>query len=234
MARRFIGNVKGVGIDSVAREYYSSTSASAPVGGTWNSIVPVIDNAHYLWTRFKTTLTDGSVSYTEPLREGMFGEEVSNILESVSALQNKMSAEENKVQPIAKGGTGATTAAKALVNLGAMNMRVVWQNASPSSSFAAQTIKLNLSGYDFVYILMKASVTAANSVVHMVKKGASQNLEQSGNLASESAIVVLYRNASVAEDGIVFGGGHIKSAASPSVDNTRTIPIAVYGIKNVG
>lgn len=118
MARRFIGNVKGVGIDSMTREYYSSASASAPVGGTWSAIVPVIDNAHYLWTRLKTTLTDSSVSYTEPLREGMFGEEVSNILESVNALQNRISTEETKVQPIAKGGTGATTAEKAQENLG--------------------------------------------------------------------------------------------------------------------
>lgn len=233
MARRFIGNVKGVGIDSVAREYYSSTSASAPVGGKWNAIVPVMDSAHYLWTRLKTTLTDHSITYTEPLREGMFGEEIGNILESVEALKTRISAEEGRVQPIAKGGTGATTAEKALASLGAMDMKMLWQNASPASSFPSQTIKLGLSGYDFVCVLMKASTTAANSVVHFVKKGTSQNLEQSGNLALESATVVLYRNASVSGTGIVFGGGCIKSTATFSSDNTRTIPLAIYGIKNV-
>lgn len=103
MPKKFIGNVKGVGVASAIREYYSSTSATVVTGGTWQSTVPTLDSSHYLWTRLKLTLTNGKVEVTDPIREGMFGEEIANITDSINAIAP------NNVVDVSHGGTGATT-----------------------------------------------------------------------------------------------------------------------------
>lgn len=114
MGRRFIANVKGVGVEKLIREYYPSTSASEVTGGTWNEKVPTLDDTHYLWTRLKVTLTDGSVEYTDPLREGMFGEEIANLEDLVTEISNKLKTiAPGDVVDIMHGGTGEKTAAGA-------------------------------------------------------------------------------------------------------------------------
>ena len=46
-------------------------------------------------------------------------------------------------------------------DIGAVSkLELLWENASPSSSFAAQTVSLDLSGYDAV--LIKATTTSNN------------------------------------------------------------------------
>ena len=57
------------------------------------------------------------------------------------------------------GGTGATDAATARENLeitpeniGAMNMELLWENASPESEFAAQSVNINAEGFKFIRI----------------------------------------------------------------------------------
>ena len=117
MPKKFIGNVKGVGIASAIREYYSSTSASAVVGGTWQSTVPTLDSSHYLWTRLKLTLTNGKVEITDPIREGMFGEEIANIATNISDIksdQQSLDGRMDKIAPsnvvdVSHGGTGKTS-----------------------------------------------------------------------------------------------------------------------------
>ena len=103
MPKKFIGNVKGVGIASAVREYYNSTSESSVTGGTWQTTVPTLDSSHYLWTRLKLTLTNGKVEITDPIREGMFGEEIANITGSINTIAP------NKVVDVAHGGTGTTS-----------------------------------------------------------------------------------------------------------------------------
>lgn len=110
MPKKFIGNVKGVGIASAVREYYNSTSESSVTGGTWQTTVPTLDSSHYLWTRLKLTLTNGKVEITDPIREGMFGEEITNITASLQALNNKTNTiAPSNVVDVAHGGTGETS-----------------------------------------------------------------------------------------------------------------------------
>lgn len=105
MPKKFIGNVKGVGVASAIREYYSSTSATAVVGGTWQSTVPTLDSSHYLWTRLKLTLTNGKVEVTEAIREGMFGEEIENLVATVNSINSAQQSQGNKINTIAPNNT---------------------------------------------------------------------------------------------------------------------------------
>lgn len=127
MAKRFIGNVKGVGVSDFSWEYYLSSSSAVLDGGSWSATPPTLGNNKYLWMRSKVTLTDGTIQYTTPVCEGVWeeiygiyaiGDKVDGALSDVTDLKSRMTAEESKVQPIAKGGTGATTAEAARESLG--------------------------------------------------------------------------------------------------------------------
>lgn len=137
MAKRFIANVRGVGISGFIREYYASTSATELANGEWLTTVPTLDTTHYIWTRLKATLTNGKIEYTDPLREGMFGEEIANLeglisdlnsdlnkqivenTEKLTSLQNIINIiSPNRITALKHGGTDADNAADARKNLG--------------------------------------------------------------------------------------------------------------------
>ena len=72
MGRKFISNVKGVGVSSIIKEYYASTSSSELTGGTWMNNVPILTESLYLWSRWKVVLTNGETTTTEAVQEGEF------------------------------------------------------------------------------------------------------------------------------------------------------------------
>ena len=50
-------------VQSTDIEYYLSTSNTALAGGSWSTTAPTWVNGKYMWSRTKTTLQNGSVSY---------------------------------------------------------------------------------------------------------------------------------------------------------------------------
>lgn len=65
----------GVSVSSVVEEYYVSTSPTSQTGGAWSTTVPNnADPNKYIWRRLKTTMSDSTVTYTNPaLIQGMTG-----------------------------------------------------------------------------------------------------------------------------------------------------------------
>ena len=65
----------GVSVSSVVEEYYVSTSPTSQAGGSWSTTVPNnADPNKYIWRRLKTTMSNGTVTYTNPaLIQGMTG-----------------------------------------------------------------------------------------------------------------------------------------------------------------
>lgn len=57
----------GVGISSVDIEYYLSTSSTALAGGSWSTNSPTWVDGKYMWSRTKTTTTDGKSTTSEPV-----------------------------------------------------------------------------------------------------------------------------------------------------------------------
>lgn len=58
---------KGVGVNNILTQYYLSTSGTELLGGEWTLDMPAITENHYLWMRTKLSLTDGTVTYSDPV-----------------------------------------------------------------------------------------------------------------------------------------------------------------------
>lgn len=58
---------KGVGVNNILTQYYLSTSGTELLGGEWTLDMPAITENHYLWMRTQLSLTDGTVTYSDPV-----------------------------------------------------------------------------------------------------------------------------------------------------------------------
>lgn len=129
--------------------------------------------------------------------------------------------------PIAQGGTGATTAAAALKNLGGVSMKLLWENASFGSDFAQQTIALDLSGYSAVMI------TANGESSYFVPVG------DIAKITSFNGYYICRRDVTVSTTGVWFGSVDVAitygTSASHKTENpsSQCRPYKIYGIKGV-
>lgn len=122
--------------------------------------------------------------------------------------------------PVPFGGTGKTTAAEALKALGGISLTKLWENASPKSAFANQTISVNLSGYDLIIIIGNTDTRSNTRLVPPV--------------VTKVGLGGIYVNAGgsrryfrVYEDGINFDQVYPASVTGDS------IPCFIFGIKGV-
>lgn len=134
--------------------------------------------------------------------------------------------------PIANGGTGKTTALEALLALGGIQIKKLWENASPTSAFAAQSITLSgLSDYDEYEVIFQfhTSTNLRNTHKSQVGYGMLLAINDSGN--------ILRRSVTTVSAGNVLAFGTASKCASGNIaateDNSYVIPIAIYGIKGV-
>lgn len=124
---------------------------------------------------------------------------------------------------VAQGGTGANTAEQALLNLGGVKLVKLWENASDTSTFAAQTVTLNLSGYAGVFMYFKGVTSGAgyyfSGFIPMGKYGLLQLATTGG--------VIRQRSVTINAEGITFAAGETGGEA----DNRYVIPVVIYGMK---
>lgn len=64
-----IAGKAGKGIKSIKPEYYLSTSKIEATGGTWQDTQPTKTADTWIWQRYRTTFTDESVGYSEPIKD---------------------------------------------------------------------------------------------------------------------------------------------------------------------
>ena len=99
---------------------------------------------------------------------------------------------------------------------------LLWANPKPSSSFAAQTVSLDLSAYDALLVVCRMFTTTTYYFTNICMVGLSailNTLDASGNRYG--------RAADVATTGITFGQGYSNGSASAD----RVIPYQIFGIK---
>lgn len=143
------------------------------------------------------------------------------------------------------GGTGATNAETARENLeitpeniGALSMELLWENASPTSEFAAQSLSIEDSDSYFYAIEFNGSAATdtANYLITFVTRGVRTRLIydcfSAGGYNNSRPV-----SQTISNDNVIFDFGVAYSRAKPSENgaqaNTTCIPIRIYGIKGV-
>jgi hypothetical protein len=108
-----------------------------------------------------------------------------------------------------------------------LDMDLLWENASPTSTFATQTINLNLSSYKLVCIYLKF-YTDLDGCGFNILPVPITNVGVSA-LTSGTDTYLRYRMVNVSTTGISFGVG--RNSSDTSTNNDRAIPLQIYGIK---
>ena len=110
------------------------------------------------------------------------------------------------------------------IEIGALSMEVLWENASPASAFAAQTVEIDLSDYIGVFIYFRNQPAGSvYSSTGFIAKGDDFTLIY---VPTTSSSVVVTRKGTVDENGVSF--------LTTSNDSTNyDIPLKIYGIKGV-
>lgn len=121
-------------------------------------------------------------------------------------------------------------------NNGALAMELLWENASPASDFAAQTIALDLSQIDVVKVVYKVMTTSDNEYTFEASVNRSATIIDFVNTSYSSTTQVSSRDLTINPNGIIFKDSlnkQITSSSAASTLNSRLIPIKIYGVKGV-
>lgn len=118
--------------------------------------------------------------------------------------------------------------ARQLSESGGVTMTMLWENASPSSVFAAQSINVNnAENYDHFLIDTKDWVSEEFRNYYMVPKNKPSRIGYTG--AENSSAMYYSRELSINNNIFTFGEGKINGAVS--YPEKRVIPIVIYGMK---
>lgn len=106
--------------------------------------------------------------------------------------------------------------------VGALTMELLWENASPTSAFAAQTIALDLAAFAGVFITYRNQTGGSvYNTTGFVGKGDGFALIY---VPSVSSSVAVTRKGTVNANGVEF-------LANSNDNNNYHIPLKIYGIK---
>lgn len=142
-----------------------------------------------------------------------------------AALSHKHAASDitSGALPIARGGHAGSTAAEGLANLGGVSITKLWENASSGSDFAAQTISLDLSGYE-KFILQTVNGNMYRDGLVIVNK------EYFRMYSSDAYFTQRYFEFN--DTGLVVYNGNYYSSGWKT-GNWALKPLVIYGIKGV-
>lgn len=157
-------------------------------------------------------------------------------IRDLSGLMFESEWTEGGVIPVSKGGTEASTAEEALANLGGISTVKLWENASPGSSFASQTVSIDLSEYDEIQVEFRNTSSSSYYSFNNFKKGKSSRHNTFAKQTSNNEdTFILDRPVTMNENGVYFGGGSQKYlyGKSHSSNNGNAIPVRIWGIKGV-
>ena len=211
------------GATSIAASAITDQRLNSALCGFVVAAVPSSVDTTGLFNQYQAALDEWLETVAAALDETLAG----NLQNQITTLDTRLTTEESKIQPIAKGGTGATTAAGALTALGGTSISKVWTNASPASEFGKQTLALDLSAADFVDVYVDIAGDGRGRVQRF--KVGEKGLITSNNDNTRYTNYCYTRLIEVTTAGITFDDGYFNSTKS----NKYVKPKFIYIVKGV-
>ena len=113
-----------------------------------------------------------------------------------------------------------------------IEVKLLWENASPSSEFPAQKILIDLAEYDFYMIENNTWTDALWKTCGVAECGGIMSVINYITLENRASIIA--RTATHTSDGLIFSGSRYFNDLVNSSSNSGCIPIKIYGIKLLG
>lgn len=157
-------------------------------------------------------------------------------VKNLSGLMFETEWTEGGVIPISKGGTGKTTALEALLALGGIQIKKLWQNASPTSNFGAQNVTLDLSDGEAVLIKCRIATNTTETACYIGFVGETILMNNVYNLTNNGTVPGdCVRTATIATNRITFSTGYSKDHTDTNAVSrpAMMVPYMVYVIKGV-
>lgn len=191
-----------------------------------NPTIPAISRTEALYELYLYAITRPAASVTiasSNVRDLRLDDEYCGLMaDSVTSL-------DFPIVPIEKGGTDAATPEEALANLGGISKTLLWINASAESDFGEQTIDMDLSQYDFIEV---HSVFDRNlSRIPQILIPIESNGSSLYGITHSSGIIIGWRRCYTTTTLVKFDDNLNYQSDAETVDNSRNIPIEIYGIK---
>lgn len=116
-----------------------------------------------------------------------------------------------------------------------VDMKLLWENASPTSTFAKQKITLDLTEYSaFVIIIRYSTGSLGQSSQLIMDKDVSHYVSLVNAAGAGGYIQNRYRVFTCSNDGVIAGDAWFgRSDTGEKTDNSVAIPTSIYGIKGV-
>ncbi|RVU97068.1 hypothetical protein EII22_09035 [Coriobacteriales bacterium OH1046] len=165
----------GTGVSAIEEQYYLSTSASSPTGGSWSDAQPQWQEGMHIWTRSKVTWTDGATTHTAPV----LAQAVNGANSSAASAQQAASQAQADVDAsrswYAECATAAATAAKVAAIVPATDAfalapgRTVFVRfaATNTASVSSLTLDVNGTGAKPVRHIYNGTLTTLYSPSHL-------------------------------------------------------------------
>jgi hypothetical protein len=116
----------------------------------------------------------------------------------------------------------------------ANNFKLLWTNPNPTSSFTAQTIRINLNNFKAVLIESKAFKDHSNTLVQSFvgMKGVTLDIYCGGanGAGTSGTVMTSNRNATISATGVSFSSGWYHIVSGSAQDDRHCIPYHIYGI----
>lgn len=117
-------------------------------------------------------------------------------------------------------------------DMNAMHWDLLWENASPTSSFSAQTVSLDLSDYTFVIIGFRWSESGDQINWQVCMVGETNKITRV-DIDSKTPWIAR-RSAQVSATGVTFTAADQGSTSTaPYTANGEMIPALIYGIRGI-
>ena len=127
--------------------------------------------------------------------------------------------------------TARASADQALAN-DKMQLTLLWENASSSSSFQSQTVPLDLNTYKYVIIEYAAYAPGGRIMCSICDVGYSSYLVSGYVADNYYKFNIMSREIEVNTNGITFYVGYTGNVIDSGVeDNRYNVPIKIYGVK---